>query len=187
MTRLSDALDALPLPNECGCACREYCRQMSRCDTECGCYPCPICHPDYFEDDWEPEEFTSAVCRPVTLPSGETIPVLGSEPMSAEGAAALGELIEAARAKHAAEHPENPSATALYLRCEAVRNDRVMFWSEAAREAGVRFSVMTRLANGRMPGPEDLALIEAWLETSTRGAGSAPEPTVGAGGSDGRS
>lgn len=51
MTRLIDALDALPLPNECECACREHCRQMRRCDRDCLCYPCPLCHPDYFEDD----------------------------------------------------------------------------------------------------------------------------------------
>ncbi len=123
-------------------------------------------------------------CRLVTLPSGETVPVFGSESMSPEGAAALGELVDVVRAKMAAENPENPLATALYLRCEAVRNDRVMFWSEAAREAGVRFSVMTRLANGRMPGPEDLARIEAWLETYS--AGSATEPTRSTGGSDRR-
>lgn len=121
-------------------------------------------------------------CRPVTLPSGETIPVLGSEPMSAEGAAALGELVDVVRAKMAAENPPDVGAPELYERVAAVRERLGLSAYATAKQAGVKLSVLTRLANGRRPGLDDLARIEAWLETYS--AGSRPEPTPEAGGSD---
>lgn len=135
-------------------------------------------------DDWEPEQFTSAVCRPVTLASGETIPVLGGEPMSAEGVAALGELVDVVRAKMAAENPPDEGAPALWWRIKIARGRRSL--RQVAGESGVRFAVLFRIGQGRMPDADDLARIEAWLETSTRGAGSASEPAPDAGGSDGR-
>jgi len=113
------------------------------------------------EGDEEPEEFASATCRPVTLESGETVPVLGDEPLSARGVAALAELIEAARAKHAAENPPDEGAPELFERIEAARGDRSL--RECARLAGVRFAVLFRIRQGRMPGAQDPAAIEAWL------------------------
>jgi hypothetical protein len=121
--------------------------------------PCPAVEPD--DDDSEPQEFTSATCRPVTLESGETVPVLGDEPLSARGVAALAELIEAARAKHAAENPPDEGAPELFERIEAARGDRSL--RECARLAGVRFAVLFRIRQGRMPGAQDPAAIEAWL------------------------
>lgn len=107
-------------------------------------------------------------CRPVTLPSGETIPVLGSEPLSPQGAAAIRELVEVVRAKMAAENPPDLGAADLYVRVRAAW-DRGALWAsrrpayETAKQAGVKLSVLTRLANGRMPDAEDLARIEEWL------------------------
>lgn len=123
--------------------------------------PCAAVEPD---NDWDPDEFTSATCRPVTLESGETVPVLGDEPLSAQGVAALAELIEVARAKHADENPPDDGAPELFERVAAARDTRTL--RECAHEAGVRFSTLFRVGQGRMPPPEDLAKIEAWLEAS---------------------
>lgn len=135
-------------------------------------------------EDWEPDEFTSATCRPVTLESGGTVPVLGAEPLSPQGVAALAEVIDAALAKAAAENPPDDGAAELRARIEAVRGDRSL--RECARLVGVRFSVLFRIGQGRMPGAQDLAKIEAWLqgaETCTPTATSQAEPAPGAGGS----
>jgi hypothetical protein len=52
-------------------------------------------------------------CRPVTLPSGEAIPVLGARELSPADVAAMGELVEAVRRKAAAGNPPDPDAAAL--------------------------------------------------------------------------
>lgn len=118
-------------------------------------------------------------CRPMTLASGETIPVLGGEPLSPEGVAALGQLVEAVRAK-AAENPPDEGSDVLYARIEAACGG--LNWRQVAARAGVRFSVLFRIGQGRMPGAGDLAAIEAWLEANS--AGSAPETTPDAGESE---
>jgi hypothetical protein len=115
------------------------------------------------DDGWVPGEFTSAVCRPVTLDTGETVPVLGDRPMDAREAAALARLVEVVRAKVAAEHPPEPGAEALYARIAAVRTAARLSAYQTAKAAGVSLSVLTRLANGRMPGEQDRVAIETWL------------------------
>jgi hypothetical protein len=133
------------------------------------------------DDGWVPEEFTSAVCRPVTLGTGETVPVLGDRPMDARDTAALGQLVAVVRAKVAAEHPPEPGAQALYARIDAARTATGLSAYQTAKAAGVALSVLTRLANGRMPGEQARAAIETWLagqETSTPGVGSDAETTV---------
>lgn len=59
-------------------------------------------------------------CRDVTLASGETIRMRGRRGLGPAGVAALGELVEAARAK-AAENPPDPGAPELWARIEAAR------------------------------------------------------------------
>jgi len=108
-------------------------------------------------------------CRPVTLPSGETIPVLGGRDPSPAGVAALGVLVEAVRRKAAAERPPDDGAAELHARIEAARGGRTL--RDVAAEAGVRFSGLFRIGQGRMPGADDLAAVEAWLasqETTTQ-------------------
>jgi hypothetical protein len=39
------------MPELCECACDEYCSRGFACDDDCACFPCPVCHPLYFEDD----------------------------------------------------------------------------------------------------------------------------------------
>lgn len=102
-------------------------------------------------------------CRPVTLPSGETIPVRGRGGLGPAGVAALAEVIEAARAKHAAEHPSDPGAEDLYGRVDAVCGRLRLPRYRAAKAIGVRHSVLVRLAQGRMPGGAERAAIETWL------------------------
>lgn len=102
-------------------------------------------------------------CRPVTLPSGETIRVRGAGDLGPDGVAALAELVEAARRKHAAENPPDPGAQSLWARVDARAYLAGVSVRDAAKQAGVAPSVLSRLANGRMPGPDDLARIEAWL------------------------
>ena len=102
-------------------------------------------------------------CRPVTLPSGETIRVRGSDEMSPQAVEALAELVDAARTRHALEHPENPAAAALWARLEARAGHRRLRLREAAAEAGVRFSTLFRVAQGYMPDEGELARIERWL------------------------
>jgi hypothetical protein len=102
-------------------------------------------------------------CREVTLPSGEPVRYRGSGELSPEAVAALGELVDAARAWHAAEHPEDPAATALWRRLRAVADARGLLMREVAHECGVRPSVVTRIAQGYMPDGHNLAAIERWL------------------------
>lgn len=137
------------------------CAKAGGCSSSCNCGA---------GDVWEPDEFTSAVCRPVTLSSGETVPVHGGEPLSPEGVAAFGELVEMVRAKMVAENPPDVGAAELYERIAAVRERLGLSAYETAKRAGVKLSVLTRLANGRMPGVENLARIEAWLSGQARRA-----------------
>jgi hypothetical protein len=169
MTRLSDAEAELPPDGRCGCGCALSCYRLAyrpgwetQCDADCPCSPCPVCHPENFEDDdWEPPEFVDADCRPVVLASGETVPVLGGRELSPQGAAALGELVEAVRAM--APLPD-VGADELWARIGAARGDRYL--TEIARQAGVKRSVLFRIGQGRMPDGDDLAAIEAWLEAA---------------------
>lgn len=108
-------------------------------------------------------------CRPVTLPSGETIRVRGRGGLGPAGVAALGELVEAVRRKAAAENLPDLGAPELYERIEAARGELPL--REAARAASVRFSVLFRIGQGRMPGANDLAAIEAWLARAEASGG----------------
>lgn len=119
-------------------------------------------------------------CRLVTLPSGEQIRVRGSGKMSPEAAAALGELVDAARAKLAAEHPPNPAAEALWARLTARADTLGIRMRDLAHEADVRPSTLTRIAQGYMPGGEELLAIERWLTGGDDEAGeSGPQPVAG--------
>jgi hypothetical protein len=99
-------------------------------------------------------------CRPVTLPSGETIPVLGGRAPDAREAEMIGQAVDAAR-RLAAQNPPEPGSEALYARIEAARGQRSL--RGAGQEMGVRFTVLFRIGQGRMPDAVDLAAIEAWL------------------------
>jgi hypothetical protein len=99
-------------------------------------------------------------CRPVTLPSGETIPVLGGREPDAREAAALGDVVDAVR--RLMPDPD-PGAPDLWARVDAARVREVLFLREIGWQAGVRASVLFRLRQGRMPCAEDLAKVEAWL------------------------
>jgi hypothetical protein len=105
-------------------------------------------------------------CHPVLLPSGETIRVRGAEPMGPEAAAALGDVLDAARRRHAAEHPPNPAAEALWRRLRAALDARGIGLRDAAREAGVQSSALFRIGQGYLPDDGDMALLEHWLATS---------------------
>lgn len=122
-------------------------------------------------------------CRDVLLPSGEVIRVRGRGGLGPAGVAALGELVDAVRAL-AAQNPPDAGAPELFVRIEAARGDRSL--RECAGLAGVKFSVLFRVGQGRMPAPQDLELIEAWLrraETCTPHAASGPDPAPETGGS----
>lgn len=102
-------------------------------------------------------------CRPVALPTGETIRARGAEPMTEQDAAALATVVAAA----CGLIPPPPlEAVELYARLDAVRADRGLSWRELAREAGVRPSVPSRLANGILPGAEDQARLDQWLQSA---------------------
>lgn len=107
-------------------------------------------------------------CREVTLPSGESIRVRAAGEMSPEVVAALGEIVDAARRMHAAEHPPNPATEALWARLTVCLDARGVRLRDAATEAGVRFSVLFRIGQGYLPDAADLASIERWLENETR-------------------
>jgi hypothetical protein len=104
-------------------------------------------------------------CRPVALPSGETVLVRARGGLGPVGVAALAEVVEAARAKHAAEHPPDPGAGELYGRVDAVCKRLGMPRYQAAKAIGVRHSVLVRLAQGRLPCGGDRTALEAWLES----------------------
>lgn len=107
----------------------------------------------------EPRE----TCRDVTLASGEVVRVRGRRGLGPAGVAALGGLVEAVRAK-AAETPPDPGAPQLWARIEAALDpDSPTPLRGAAKAAGVRFSVLFRIRQGRMPDPADLGAIEKWL------------------------
>jgi hypothetical protein len=101
-------------------------------------------------------------CRPVALPSGETIPVLGGREPDEREAEMIGEVVDAVR-RLAAQNPPEPGCEALYARIEAARGP--LNWRQVAAEAGVKFSVLFRVGQGRMPGAVELAAIETWLES----------------------
>lgn len=105
---------------------------------------------------------TGEQCRPVTLPSGEVIPVLGRGELSSAGVAAVAELVEVARRKYAAEHVDDPGAPELWARIDAVL-DTGLSLREVARECGLPFSVLFRIGQGRIPAAPGLAAIETWL------------------------
>jgi hypothetical protein len=102
-------------------------------------------------------------CHEVTLPSGEPIRVRGAGEMSPEAVAALGELVDAARRMHAASHPPNLAAEALWARLNARADASGIRRRDAAHEAGVRPSVVVRIGQGIMPDETDLAAIERWI------------------------
>lgn len=105
-------------------------------------------------------------CRDVELASGEVVRVRGRGGLGPAGVAALSELVDAARAK-AAETPPDRGAPQLWARIEATLDpDSPTPLREAAKAAGVRFSVLFRIRQGRMPDPADLAAIERWLEAN---------------------
>lgn len=100
-------------------------------------------------------------CRPVALPTGETIRARGAEPMTEQDAAALAVVVGAARGLIP---PPSPEAVDLYARLDAARTARGLLWRELAHEAGVRPAVPSRLANGVMPDPADQAKLGRWLQ-----------------------
>jgi hypothetical protein len=102
-------------------------------------------------------------CREVTLPSGELMRVRGAGEMSPEAVAALGELVDAAR-RMAAEQPVDDGAPELWGRLDAVREPDCLSLRDVAQQAGVRFSTLFRIGQGRMPNTEDMAAIERWLK-----------------------
>lgn len=106
-------------------------------------------------------------CRPVTLPSGETIRVRGAGEMGPAAVAALGEVVDAARRKMAAEYPPNPAAEALWARLLAAAAAEGMSLREIAKSADVLPSRVLRIGQGYMPDEVDLAGIEAWLTASS--------------------
>jgi len=103
-------------------------------------------------------------CRPVTLPSGETILVRARGGLGPAGVAALAEVVGAARALHAAEHPPDPGAEELYGRVDAVCARLKLPRYQAAKAIGVRHSVLVRLAQGHLPCSGDQTALQVWLE-----------------------
>lgn len=81
-------------------------------------------------------------CRPVTLPSGEAIPVRGAHPMNDRDVAALEALVAAARRKMIAEQPEfscfdrDPEAVAWARGKVQAEIDRLARWHEKAKTEG---------------------------------------------------
>jgi hypothetical protein len=101
-------------------------------------------------------------CRPVMLPTRETILVRGSGPYTGQGVAALAEVVATARRM---TPPPSPEAVDLHGRLDAVRTRWALLWRGVATEAGVRPSVLSRLANGIMPDEGDRGRLESWLRT----------------------
>lgn len=101
------------------------------------------------------------ICREVTLPSGDVIRLRGETEPDAADLAALDDIFAAARRLAEKRNPPDEGAPELWARLEAARGGRTL--RECARLAGVRFAVLFRIGQGRMPGPEDLELIERWL------------------------
>jgi hypothetical protein len=72
-------------------------------------------------------------------------------------------MAEMTRPADAEADPPQPGSEALYARVAAVRERGGWSAWEASLGAGVKLSVLVRLAQGLMPGADDLAAIEAWL------------------------
>lgn len=100
-------------------------------------------------------------CREVTLPSDEQIRVRAAGPMSTEAVAALGELVDAVRAL---QPPPEPGSTELYERLRARMDALDISLRGVAFQTGIRFSTLFRIGQGHMPGDDDLAAIERWLD-----------------------
>lgn len=100
-------------------------------------------------------------CRTVTLPSGERVRVRAAGPMSAEAVAALGELVDAVRAL---QPPPDPGTAELHERLHARMDALGISLRGAAFQTGVRFSTLFKIGQGIMPGDDDLAAIERWLD-----------------------
>jgi hypothetical protein len=105
-------------------------------------------------------------CRPVALPSGEQIVVRGGRGLDAKESAMLGEVVDAARRHHELTHPVDEGAAELWARIQAARRTAGLSLRDAAGLAGVRFSVLFRIGQGRMPGEAERAAIERWLATA---------------------
>jgi hypothetical protein len=101
-------------------------------------------------------------CRPVALPGGQVIRVRAERAPTPAEAEAIGELAAAAR-RRAAQRPVDAGAAELYQRLEAARVARGLMWRQIGHEAGVSPAVLSRLAQGRMPGGEELVALESWL------------------------
>jgi len=100
-------------------------------------------------------------CRPEMLPSGEVIRVRGARPFSEAERKSLGELVEAARRRMP---PPNPGALELHERIvAALAGLEISRRIELAPMIGVKYSVLGRIPQGRMPDADDLAKIETWL------------------------
>lgn len=108
-------------------------------------------------------------CRPVVLPSGQTVVIRSEVEPTGESLAAVKDIMAAALRLAQERSRPDPGAEALWSRVAAARGDRTL--RECAHEAGVKFSVLFRVGQGRMPPTEDLARIEAWLAA---GASEAP-------------
>lgn len=102
-------------------------------------------------------------CREVTLPSGEPIRVRGAGEMTPEAVAALGEIVDAARAM-AAEQPVDDGAPELWSRIDAVRRRDGLALRDVGALSGVKFSVLFRIGQGYIPTGADLARINVWLK-----------------------
>lgn len=105
-------------------------------------------------------------CRDVLLPSGESIRVRGSGGLGPAGAAAMGELVEAARRRHEREHPPERDAVVLWARLDMARRERGLSLREISQECGVPFKTLFRCCQGIAPGETDTAAILAWLDRS---------------------
>jgi hypothetical protein len=102
-------------------------------------------------------------CRPVALPSGEQIVVRGGREMDEQESAMLEQVVGAARRLHELTHPVEQGVAELWARIEAALRPGRHPLRDAAQQVGVRFAVLFRVAQGRMPGEQDRAAIEAWL------------------------
>jgi predicted polyphosphate/ATP-dependent NAD kinase len=109
-------------------------------------------------------------CRRVTLPSGETIRLRSTQAPTGEALAALEEVVTAAK-RMAASMPVDDGAEALWARIETVRLRDGLTLREIGRQAGVRFSVLFRIGQGRMPDADDSASIGRWLTDATQTPG----------------
>lgn len=99
-------------------------------------------------------------CRPVELPSGAIVAVLGEVGPSPAASAAIAHLVEVAR--RLGREPE-AGAVEMLGRVEAVCDARALSWRLAALEAGVTHAVLMRLTQGVMPKGYDLEAVTGWL------------------------